>query len=172
MALRLNGSTSGYTEIDAPASAPSNTLTLPYAGFGKILQVQQVANQGGSFTSNSDTSMVTCLTLNITPARSDSKILLMSHSHIYTNTGSNACIVSIFRGSTNLAGTSTYPPGLTSASCGTWTATPYGLQYLDSPATTSQITYTLRQRTNNSSYPTIMGGGNTCTTLTAIEVQI
>jgi hypothetical protein len=29
MTLRLNGSTSGFTEIDAPAVAGSNTLTLP-----------------------------------------------------------------------------------------------------------------------------------------------
>jgi hypothetical protein len=29
MTLRLNGSTSGYTEIDAPAAAGSNTLILP-----------------------------------------------------------------------------------------------------------------------------------------------
>jgi len=29
MALRLNGATSGYVEIDAPATAGSNTLTLP-----------------------------------------------------------------------------------------------------------------------------------------------
>jgi hypothetical protein len=29
MSLRLNGSTSGYTEIDAPAVAGSNTLVLP-----------------------------------------------------------------------------------------------------------------------------------------------
>jgi hypothetical protein len=29
MGLRLNGSTSGYTEIDAPASAGNNTLKLP-----------------------------------------------------------------------------------------------------------------------------------------------
>jgi len=29
MSLRLNGSTSGYVEIDAPATAGSNTLTLP-----------------------------------------------------------------------------------------------------------------------------------------------
>jgi hypothetical protein len=29
MSLRLNGSTSGYTEIDAPALAGSNTLVLP-----------------------------------------------------------------------------------------------------------------------------------------------
>jgi hypothetical protein len=29
MTIRLNGSTSGYTEIDAPASAANNTLVLP-----------------------------------------------------------------------------------------------------------------------------------------------
>lgn len=29
MTIRLNGSTSGYTEIDAPASAGNNTLVLP-----------------------------------------------------------------------------------------------------------------------------------------------
>ena len=32
MTLRLNGSTSGYTEIDAPAVAGNNTLVLPSAG--------------------------------------------------------------------------------------------------------------------------------------------
>ena len=29
MTLRLNGSSSGYIEIDAPAAAGSNTITLP-----------------------------------------------------------------------------------------------------------------------------------------------
>jgi microcystin-dependent protein len=32
MTLRLNGSTSGYTEIDAPAVAGNNTMVLPSAG--------------------------------------------------------------------------------------------------------------------------------------------
>lgn len=38
MTLRLNGSTSGYTEIDAPAVAGSNTLVLP-GGNGSNRQV-------------------------------------------------------------------------------------------------------------------------------------
>jgi hypothetical protein len=38
MTLRLNGSTSGYTEIDAPAVAGSNTLVLP-TGNGSADQV-------------------------------------------------------------------------------------------------------------------------------------
>mgnify|MGYP003338767824 FL=1 len=38
MTLRLNGATSGYTEIDAPAVAGSNTLVLP-TGNGSNQQV-------------------------------------------------------------------------------------------------------------------------------------
>lgn len=37
MSLRLNGATSGYTEIDAPATAGNNTLTLPAAGTGTLV---------------------------------------------------------------------------------------------------------------------------------------
>jgi hypothetical protein len=40
MALRLNGQTSGYVELEAPATAGSNTLTLPDGGgtSGQYLQ--------------------------------------------------------------------------------------------------------------------------------------
>jgi len=46
MALRLNGSTSGYVEIDAPAAAGSNTLTLP-DGNGTSGQYLQTNGSGG-----------------------------------------------------------------------------------------------------------------------------
>jgi hypothetical protein len=50
MTLRLNGSTSGYTEIDAPAVAGSNTLTLP-GGNGTNGQVLTTDGAGAlSFT--------------------------------------------------------------------------------------------------------------------------
>jgi len=45
MALRLNGSTSGYVEIDAPATAGSNTLTLP-TGNGTSGQALQTNGSG------------------------------------------------------------------------------------------------------------------------------
>jgi len=45
MALRLNGSTSGYVEIDAPATAGSNTLTLP-DGNGSSGQYLQTDGSG------------------------------------------------------------------------------------------------------------------------------
>ena len=46
MALRLNGATSGYVEIDAPDSAGSNTLTLP-DGNGSSGQYLQTDGSGG-----------------------------------------------------------------------------------------------------------------------------
>ena len=46
MTLRLNGSTSGYVEIDAPAAAGSNTLTLPN-GNGSSGQYLQTDGSGG-----------------------------------------------------------------------------------------------------------------------------
>jgi hypothetical protein len=45
MTLRLNGSTSGYTEIDAPAVAGSNTLVLP-TGNGSNGQYLQTNGSG------------------------------------------------------------------------------------------------------------------------------
>ena len=45
MTLRLNGSTSGYVEIDAPAAAGSNTLVLPN-GNGTNGQYLQTAGNG------------------------------------------------------------------------------------------------------------------------------
>ena len=47
MTIRLNGSTSGYTEIDAPAVAGSNTLVLP-TGAGSAYQVVRNGATAGS----------------------------------------------------------------------------------------------------------------------------
>jgi hypothetical protein len=53
MTLRLNGSTSGYTEIDAPAVAGSNTLLLPT---GNGSSGQMLRTDGAGAMSWSDTA--------------------------------------------------------------------------------------------------------------------
>ncbi len=47
MTIRLNGSTSGYTEIDAPASAGNNTLVLP-SGNGSANQLLKNSGTAGT----------------------------------------------------------------------------------------------------------------------------
>jgi len=46
MALRLNGSNTGYVELDVPADAGSHTLTLPDGG-GSSGQYLQTNGSGG-----------------------------------------------------------------------------------------------------------------------------
>ena len=86
MTIRLNGSTSGYTEIDAPAVAGAGVLTLPTgtgtllrAEGGKVLQVVS-GTTSTSASSSTSTFVDTGLTATITPASSTSKIMvIVSH---------------------------------------------------------------------------------------------
>jgi hypothetical protein len=59
MTLRLNGSTSGYTEIDAPAVAGSNTLVLPT---GNGLADQALVTNGSGTLSFADRGRMTLAT--------------------------------------------------------------------------------------------------------------
>jgi len=108
MALRLNGSSSGYVELDVPAAAGSHTLTLPDGGgssgqylqtngsgglswagvtTGKILQVVQDSDNAaadlGSIGAGSDSSAV--LTVSITPTYSNSKMLILVNAKAGTS---------------------------------------------------------------------------------------
>jgi len=46
MTIRLNGSTSGFTEIDAPAVAANNTLTLPTTTSGSLVALDSSGRLG------------------------------------------------------------------------------------------------------------------------------
>ena len=99
MALRLNGSSSGYVELDVPEDAGSHTLTLPDGGgssgqylqtngsgglswagvtTGKILQVQYAAHKTVSSTScaNNTRVVLTTFGVTITPSSTSSKIIV------------------------------------------------------------------------------------------------
>lgn len=54
MAIRFNGSTSGYVEIDAAANAGSNTLTLPpdNGTSGQVLSTDGTGNLSWSAPSS------------------------------------------------------------------------------------------------------------------------
>ena len=102
MTLKLNGSSSGYTAIDAPASAGSNTLVLPadngsanevlktdgsgnldwvaQSAGGKILQVVSTTTGSGA-TITASGVQDTGLSLAITPATGN-KVLVQISTHV------------------------------------------------------------------------------------------
>ena len=93
MALRLNGQTSGYVELDVPAAAGSHTLTLPDSGgsSGQYLQTngsgtlswQTVADTNTQgYTWLSDTTMSGAGTIAITGIDSNATDIIMVFAHV------------------------------------------------------------------------------------------
>ena len=108
MTLKLNGSSSGYTAIDAPATAGSNTLTLPadngsngeflktngsgvldwaVAGGGKVLQYVYNSSTTNVTSTGSEHVIVDA---SITPASTSNKIFIIGNATIGSNSNSNS----------------------------------------------------------------------------------
>ena len=130
---------------DTSSSAALKKMTVANlvanAGGGKILQVVSVADTTGrSTTSSTFNTMSSALTLNITPSSTSSKILIMLSTNYYITTNDGA--LAIFRGSTNL-GHSSYGHFYMHQNGAFGMAT---INYMDSPSTTSQVTYEIQGR--------------------------
>ena len=156
---------------------------LPAGSAGGIIQVKQVIKKD-QFTTASTVSSggyvdLTGLSVDITPTRSDSKILI--EAHIYNSNSNAVNFFRILRGSTFIE-----QPSGTSSSGANWNA--HGFSYfdhsfqdttvmkiLDSPATTSATTYKVQcactgtQLTINKFYNTSNYYG--ISTLTVYEVS-
>jgi hypothetical protein len=110
---------------------------------GKILQVQNMITQSSS-ASTSSSYVVTALTDTITPSATSSKILVLASGNL-NNTGSGYwSYATIFRDGSNIAIDNDGFNGIYSA--GGDTHTPFNLHYLDSPNSTSSLTYDIRIR--------------------------
>ena len=123
---------------------------VPADGGGGIIQVVH-EKRTTSFTTTSQT-YVDFMTATITPRFSTSKILISFGLYGGTNGDVNHPYASIFRDSTEI-GSATDTGSRTGASAVFNTANMQqlhgGNQHLDSPATTSAITYRIKVRTSN-----------------------
>jgi hypothetical protein len=155
-ALRLTGSTSGYSEITPPAIAGDQTFTLPGTGgtldrlnrAGNILQVVQATY--GTQTLISSTSYVdTGLSASITPSSSSNKILVFASlsSDCYRQSNAPFTVdIGLVRASTTvLVNQFTVGSAVSSDSFAYGAGSP-SLSYLDSPATTSSTTYKVQAK--------------------------
>jgi hypothetical protein len=174
MTLRLNGSTSGYTEIDAPAVAGSNTLVLPtgngssgqflqtngsgtlsWAGGGKILQVVSTTKTDTFTTTSGTLTDITGLSVSITPTSTSSKILITG-TVCWGNSDTTPYLVYmvLVRNSTSIciADTAGNRTRATLGAQGVYSTdnTPFApLNFLDSPNTVSAVTYKLQGATES-----------------------
>jgi hypothetical protein len=133
---------------------------------GHVVQVVQTT--GTSAISTSSTSAVaTGISVNITPSSTSSRIHLTFSGRTYINRAAREHYMGLLRGSTIIRGGYTLY-STTAAVAGVTTLT-----IIDSPSTTSQVTYSLSQYVTNSDTTAIINPNNTADgiyTLTAMEI--
>ena len=140
---RLPAGTSG--QVLKTQGAGANPIWGADEG-GKILQVQNMITQG-NMNSTSTSFVTTALTDTITPSATSSKILILASGNINnTNVGAWA-YATIFRDGSNIAIDNDGFNGVYSA--GGDIHVPCNIHYLDSPNSTSSLTYDIRVRCNS-----------------------
>jgi len=149
--------------LQSKVSAPN--LTLPT---GSVIQVVQ-AKLTSTPTTNSTSFVDTGLSVTITPTSSSSKILVMADYGAGSNNSSNGMITQLVRGSTSLF----YRGDSYSSSGGVFGAGSFS--HLDSPATTSAVTYKIQflsqgSTTTMSFNPTYNGYVSPTSHLTVMEI--
>jgi len=179
-ALRLTGSTSGYSELTPPAIAGDQTFTLPGTGgtldrlnrAGNILQVVN-ATYSTQTTSSSSTFADTGLTATITPTSASSKVLvLVNQTGCGKETTNTYLGLNLLRGSTIISNFERSGGATSSVAINYFGAC--SACYLDSPATTSATTYKTQfaSLANTATvYVQVSEGGTaSMSTITLIEV--
>ena len=173
--LRLNGSTSGYSQIDAPAVAGDQTFTLPGTGgtldrlnrAGNVLQVVN-ATYGFQVSSTANTYTDSGLSASITPSATSSKILvLVSHPSIQRSAANNYAAIVLLRGASIIE---TLNAQFLYTNTSLLFEGAIHHTYLDSPGSTSSLTYKTQFK-NGAATGTIFlnaGGGNS--TITLMEI--
>ena len=145
---KLNDASVSLAKLTATGTKDATTFlrgdnTFAAAGGGKVLQV--VSNTAGYTQTNNSTFTTTNYSINITPSSASNKILISAYGTLDNQgTSGNRANATIFRDSTNIGDASN---GLNSVyGSNARVIAPFAMVVLDSPNTTSQITYTVRYR--------------------------
>ena len=121
------------------------TGTITGAGGGKVLQVVTVSTESQVATTSTSYTAVSGMTLDITPSATSSKILLMCNFNTHHSTDGNYFMArwerQISGGSNTTFGNGTYGQTYARAAQDNDFWGGVGMTYLDSPSTTSAITY-------------------------------
>ena len=186
MSIVLVGSTSGSITLQEPAIAGTTVLSLPATSgtlittgssgqsipkaalpTGSVLQVVEGTTASETFTTS--TSYVsTNLSATITPTSASSKILVIVSSTMYAGNTSYNTNATVYRGGSDIA--SANSAGVLFAGDG-WTGwAKLATTILDSPASTSALTYQLYVKVNNASHNGGANRNNTRNSIVLMEI--
>jgi hypothetical protein len=170
--------------------ASGDTITIPSGatltnsgtatGFGKVLQVVSTTKSDTWSSSASGFQAVTGLSLSITPSSASNKIFIVSNVQLYQNDYGGG--VSIFRGGSQIVTPASVGsrsvPNASSYAGYVQSASNLALSYLDSPSSTSALTYQIYVFVRSSNYHVNRSSSDTngddfartISTITAFEI--
>ena len=134
---------------------------------GSVLQVVQNTEEGTQTSTNSTSYVDANLNCSITPSSTSSKILVQVTFQQKTTSSGDYGLFGLKRGSTDVKGTSFFGTQQNDD----WETVTY--QYLDSPSTTSAVTYTLRYKSYAGSNSVFIGwasSGGSVQVMTLMEI--
>ena len=135
-------------KVDTIQTAAGGTPTASSLGIGGTVgQIVSSTSDTAQSTTSTSYSTISGLSVNITPTSTSSKIYINYGIFAGTNNGYDECRVSLFRDSTDLKGSSngtTRCPAFISGNEAYFKMQYLGFNYLDTPSTTSQITYSVK----------------------------
>ena len=146
--VRLYGSTSGYIELAAPAVAPDSTLTLPptFSGIGTNV-VQTLKTDTFSASVASGAISADAITVTITPSSASSKVLVVASLSMGAS-GTSGYWAELYRDNAVTTYRGDAASNRVRRSVGAFgnpsRAVSISLMFLDSPATTSSVVYSVR----------------------------
>ena len=151
--LQAPSSSSNNRVITLPDIADGTLLTNQSSGLGKVLQVVESSAISSQVTVSSTTFADSGVTASITPSATTSKILVLAVGSSYIQgTGYNVKgEIRVLRDSTEISRTDHgYDSG--NSSFGARLALSFNMSRLDTPSTTSSITYKIQIRVAGTNY--------------------
>ena len=144
----------GISQLSATGTKDATTFlrgdnTFAEAGGGKVLQVVTATDSTQRTTTS--TSFVTAsntLSLSITPSATSSKIFIIASSSGQNNTANGYAYYTLFKDSTNLGDSTSGMTVVQQESGSNNNKFSIGMSYLDSPSSTSALTYAVYMKVN------------------------
>ena len=155
--------------IQTSAGGTPTAASLGISGTGKIGQVVGVSTTTRHTTSSTSFTAVSDMTLSITPTSASSKIYLTAMQTIgIPPSGGYKSRITIFRNGTNINGNDNGMASIFNDTSGNVVTIP--MIFLDSPATTSAITYQIYFRSPDGTTISYNNDSGSTSTFQAMEV--
>ena len=158
MPLKINGATNGSVTLAAPATGSDVTLTLPSSSgtvaLFKALQIVNVELSSPQTTSSTTFSDLTGVSATIIPQSLSSKIMISFNANVALSAVASTVLFNLVRNGVNIAQPAAGPSQPSSFNYfanGSVQSIPLSWSYVDSPSSTSALTYKIQWKTDNAS---------------------